>query len=107
MNCIFNNVFTEITAISTPAYKTCGAISLYMRGRIKIKLLSLLKNSNGQLVLKSNCLIKKKKKLCAKEAHGIMGEMSRIIKKNDSVKYQQKKCIFSPTIFSSHFLPYF
>lgn len=30
---------------------------------------------------------------------GEMGEMSRIIKKNDSVSYQQRKCIFPPTIF--------
>ena len=49
--------------------------------------MNLLKNSNGQFGLKSNCLIFFLK-LCSKGDHGKMGEMgemSRIIKKNDSV----------------------
>lgn len=50
-------MFTEITAINTPAYKTGGAICIYMKDRIKIKNVNLLKNSNGQFGLKSNCLI--------------------------------------------------
>ena len=69
-----------------------------------INILILLKYSNGQFVLKNGFPILKK--LSSNRLHcimGEMGEMSRVIKKNDSVKYHQRKYIFLPVIFSFHF----